>query len=626
MSTEVPLVVQEKWNSTTAQIGAYTGESLQKIWQQRVCEVLEAMFSPLRLSDIPDEFVDIHLNLDDMVLEHLWMRTFRTDMPEISLAHLRFMLDAFFDDYVNLKLSPSEYSYWVAELLILLNANEETGSISKDDFIRLFPLWLASRDLGLSIRSGVVPNIIDAWSLVDVSHSGVVSIESLSRWLLPFAFRSIFPYNKEIEETKLMEAWVNLMSVKDFQRRSDWINHWGEFVNLDPLAFAAHLDTPERTQILAEEAVKAFECSKKDVKLFESLMSCISTNSKQTRSRVFSLWLVSLRHGKCRIVRISISESLCDPLPIIPSSTFRAIGTNLWSQYLGAISEARKNLFENWLEKLISVVSISIANDFVVDRAVLISKFLTDHEVIVLWQTFAISDSDQNRIKPGELRKMFQRIYRSAEIQTGHWIVEKWISDFVQFCSELGLFASLESPQITRDIFISAFPIFYSIILADSKCLIENEAASAVWPLSDDKRVVYSEVVLSDLLTDVWNRTIPSELCMPCQSWWLDRCIDRLSRNGRGITRSVFVEMFLSRSEIHEVLAQVGDPITVQTLSRILNKSGLTSPEAIEEFFLLTDIDVSTTNPDILASVSRAAFMVAFPLWHAAHVHYQSPI
>jgi hypothetical protein len=619
MSTEIPLALRDKWIASSAGIRYYKAQDFLPSWEQTTCSVLEGIFSPTRINDIPIEFIEIHLNLDELSVQHLWVKTFMGNRREISVGQLRLLIDIVFEEQLSLKLTPSEYSKWVSELLLLLNANESTGSVSAECFLKLFPLWFCSRDFGLSKHRNIVSNIIEAWSFLDVSNCKVLSVESVSRWLLPFAYRCLMPQSKNVDQDQLKQAWLDMMPAKNFVRKTDWISHWSEFANLNPLAFAEDLGTPERVRFVAEEAIRSLDsASDGGIDDLKNLLSLVPDPSKQTRSRIFGLWIVTLRPNKRRSGNDARTvDRICDPIPLIPSSNFQAICSGIWAKYLGSITDSRIHVFHDWYNTLVAALKVKSYllqsdDDFIVRRDRFCSPFFTDQELETLWDTFSVAD--KSRIKPGELRRMLQRIYRSSSLDVGPWIAEQWLNDFVQFCHELELLS--ETADITKDIFMSAFPIFFAAAQDNIPKREENEAAAQVWPATDTASVIYSETVLGKLFQDVWELSVPKRLNIPCQEWWIERCLQRISENGKGITRSDFVNLFLAKNEMDEILYRVSDPVDLETLSRIL---AVGNRRGIDEFFLMIDINVATTDGEKLASVSREAFRIAFPLWFVAH-------
>jgi hypothetical protein len=628
-SSESPSNVDDKWSSSVLGIRAYKGIGLVNAWKCQVSRVLTSAFKPMTISAMPAEFIDILLNVDRDSLEHLWIKTFHDDPRHMSLGQMRFLIDTFLADSSDIKLTPDQYSDWIAELLLLLNADEERGIISREYFLKLFPLWTCSRLLFVPERRGVIHEIIHAWRYLDISNCGVLSANSMTNWLLPFAFRRIFAHPGS-DDSALRNAWLELVPFKGATRYTEWINHWTEFSNVNSLSFVDELDTRANATGLAIQASLLLGVAEPPLSDLDNLLS-LCGSSKQARSRAFSLWLVSLRHGKRRFRTSSIAETETLPKAILRLHDIRPACRAIWSQSLrltvgNTLPESHLPLFRAWFSKIIAGLGIGLSHlteEQVLLRDEFIGRFLTEDEVASLWERFAQTES--GRIAPEELLKLLAGVHaqlKKSGTDFSPSIVEDWLRCFVKFCNDLDLCADKENPTIAKRAFMSAFPLFYATL---SESLvpernIENLAVTAVWPKAEEKEIIYAEPVLRNLLRESWAKLVPHNLNIPCQDWWLDRCVERLERRGSGVSRATFMSLFLTEAEIDQIISSV-DELDLKTLGKILGQAlGPESPsEAIQEFYLMVDTDFRARDLEKLATVSTESFRIAFPLWFVAH-------
>jgi len=626
MSMEIPSFIREKWNSTVSGIRAYKGVSLIKAWEVQTCKTMVSLFPPHSLGDMPVEIMNIHSNLDYGSLEHLWVKTFHSNMHHMSLGQIRFLIDEFLASHAAVKLSPAQYSDWIGELLLLLNATEETGAVTKEHFLKLFPLWVGSRVLRPGERRAAIQEIVYSWNYLDISDCGVLSETSVSDWLLPFAFRKLYPQTGG-DDTDLKDAWLKMMMPKGAVRKSHWINKWSEFLTLSPLAFVEELETTANAIGLGRQALMFLGVTNGSIANLQQLLS-LSKPNKQSRSRAFSLWLVTLDHGRSRFTPFSIADSSCKPAPLLTIRDSREMCNMFWTEYLGeenlgVIPSSELIVFTDWSNKLLTKLALGEGKEDdsrVILRDELVSRFLTESELDSLWSKFAVLHPE--KIKPGELRKLLLAAYRdraSNSTEPGEWVVEQWMCTFVKMCSDLGF---LGSDEITKDIFYPVFPLFFAAhsLTSPTTIALENEAVASVWPLEGALEVVYSEPTLRNLLREIWPRMVPQDLNMPCQDWWLDRCVLRLKRAGKGVSRSMFSSLFLSQDELETILTSIPH-LNQEALAMILSNAAdpEIGPECMEEFYLLTDLKHRAHDADHLSAISRDAFRTAFPLWLAAN-------
>jgi hypothetical protein len=620
--SHIPQAITSKWESATSGIRAYKGNGIAERFKTQCIRSVLVTFGIQSISNIPDEVVHIHMNLDHMSLDHLWVKSFGGDTREINVSQARYMLEVFLNDRSDLKLTPTEYTTWVGELILLLDGNQVSGVIKREKFIKLFPLWHASRVLFVPARRNPVQHILHSWKYLDVSNSGVLTVESVKTWLLPFAFRMLFPAT-DVNDSDLMELWLNLMMKLDLQRHCDWINHWSEFVDLNPTVFEDDLSDQVRTGILVDGTIGHFGGSQGREVDLEALFS-LSGTSIEKKARIYTLWMVTLAHRNSRFCATSFANRACDPISILRPADVTSVCEKVWSEGLGEECNALPDVFSKWADQVISASRMQgITGSDTILRDRFVDRFLTDSEVDSLWAKFAVSA--HVRIQAKELHKLFQALYLSMEFtgnSQGPWIIEQWIFDFLHFTSALNLLEDCGVPVLTKRAFSAAFPLFVATIGNPSSLIPEESIPGQVWPVSQTQQIVYAEILVKVLLRDVWSKMVPESLNMPCQEWWLTRCWDRLARVGRGVTRDAFMSLFVSRIELDRILSSV-HVLNVESISKILTRAvshqSQTSFEHIQEFFLLTEINHRSSDADQLASITPDAFRIAFPLWYAAH-------
>ena len=613
MDADIPPQIRDKWVETVKGIGDYRGTTLLRAWELQTCKTMVAVFPPHFMNNMPAEFMDVHLNVDYHSLEHLWVKTFHLNLRKMNLGQIRYLIDVFLTNHTQIRLNPAQYSDWIGELLLILNADEETGTVTKDNFLKLFPLWLSSRILNMVERRGAVHEIIFSWTYLDVSDCGVLSEESITNLLLPYAFRRLYPRSGP-DDSDLKEAWIKLMKPEGAMRKSEWINEWSEFQSLNPLAFVDELDNTANIMGLGRQAMMYLGVSEGSIPNLERLLSLANPN-KQARSRAFSLWLVTLDHGRLRFAPMSVAENTCKAIPVLSLAEARDMCQIWWTHYLGPVEgNLHTKMFTDWSNRLLDSLSIQSGP---ILRDELVGRFLTDLEVEALWTQFAVTQT--HRISPEEMRALFVQIYLENNVG-GDWVIEQWMHAFAKMCYELGLFDDPKLALVTKRVFTSAFPLFFA-----SNCLstvteqLENEAVSAVWPIEDAQQVMYSEYNLRNLLREIWKKIVPEELKMPCQDWWLDRCVLRLGKVGTGITRSLFSSLFISREEVEALLCAIPELNQASLAKLLTNATEDIGPAKMEEFYLLTDLKHRSIGVEQLSEISREAFRIAFPLWLAAN-------
>lgn len=599
--------LSRKWDECIKGYRDYTATRIKESW---ITSTLSCVIQAFDLRDdfnIPSEFIRIYINLDVPSLEHLWSRFRDTTKENISVSDIRAIMEYLLFSRLETRLSPAQYTEWVSELLLLLNC-EESGFVSKSNFMKLFPLWHASRLWSRPRSQTSIARIENAWNFLDVSSCGVLSQESVNNWLLPFTFRVLMPgENPDIDNLSLRKYWLDLMSSLTLQRKSDWVNHWKEFINIDLSSIRKHLEADSPIEELADQALASLGGPKKHASRLSAMIE-FGSSSLDSRVCIFHLWLLSIPH-RGRISPI-LADDLCPAIPVLPPSEIRATCASIWSRLIGDPSTPQ---CAEWTNSLVS----SLLRHTVVLRDEFVSRFLSQEEANQLWMEFA--QTSPERIQPHELRDLFIGVYSSLEFDgtvPDVWLVDVWVKQFALF-SQSSVPKQSGNLIVSRNAFLKLFPLFFASLQRSFDLCVDPEL-SAIWPVSNKDEIVFSEIHLRDLLKRVWETIVPAELNMPCQEWWLSRCCERLARKGQAVTRSDFLSLFISTAEVDVILGKteildVG--MVVQILGRCVHPSEIV--DRMQEFYLLTDMNTTVSDPDTLAAVTREAFKVAFPLWLA---------
>ena len=614
MDVSVPQI-NAMWFTAIGGLPNYTGSGWFEVWRDRVITSVITGFRKSDIVHVPSEYIGLKLGVDSQSIEHLWIKSVGSDGFVMDLGQVRSLLDMLLVERSSMRVSSSEYSEWLMELLKLLNADEETGSVRKEKFQKLFGLWWSSRLWFIPRKRSMIEEILLAWDYVDVSGSGVVRKESLSRTLLPFAFRVICPETGR-DDAALKSVWVERMLAVCVSscKKTDWLNHWMEFSNLDPSSFR-DLFADRGTRVhMATQALRHFKIPYNNLTLvdFESLFEL----ADHEQSRLFCLWLVTLNHGNKEYALPSLPETLIEPNAIIRNlSSFRALCRDIWASYVApsnAIDEG-KILFNDWVDKMILCVSLPCAEGTVlVLRDTFVGRFFREEEVEALWpaQTSKISAENCMRLLTG--------LYKSLEPSNGNcagpWIIELWMHQLVLLAMHA---TGSKRPEISKSGFKAVFPLFYASLRLESQ---SGDTHAKVWPESEAGKLVFSKPHLRNMLRDVWQNTVPGNLNLVCQDWWVSRCCAIFEKAGRGVSRADFLAIFITPAEI-EVIIKSLTTLDAQTLSLLLvnacvGKAAAVPPtDWISEYFMIGDIQQDNPLPTDLED----QFRFAFPLWLAAH-------
>lgn len=615
----------QSWLHGSSSLRGSRGFQLLESWKTNTIQSAVLTFAREDVEDVPLEYMELYLNIDASSLEHLWIKIMRKDCDNMDIAHIRLLVETLLTDRCQVKLSPTDYSNWVGELVLLLNGDETTGSVSKKSFLKLFGLWYCSRLWFVPVRRSPVGHILNAWNFVDVSDCGVVMIESITRYLLPYAFRVLFPHDGT-DSTDLKDRWIELVKPQNPLTKAAWINHWSEFEYLNPLIFADSVESGANHVFLARQAIASLGL-RMDEQLLMDLDSLftLAPATPQGRSRVFALWLVTLRHSKSVYFPESPANRTTEPLAVIRSlDSFQASCVGIWYHLFGVhpsspLPEAQRSVLEQWTWRLFDSVNLGRSrDDVVVLRSELCDRFLTRFEVETIWTRFG---ANKQRLRRADLRMVLTGVYHYAgfrDSDPGPYIIEAWMYDFVEIAKFL--FEQVTDPYITKAIFFSVFPLVCASVRPPRVTAVDAQLAD-IWP--DNGKILFSEPLLRNLLREVWEKVIPAHLNMPVQDWWIERCAQRLVQSGRGVSRSMFYSLFITSQEMDRIIASVNrlDPATVLRLlsNCVLDNDGLIPTDWVEEFYLLSDFNVHQDDIKGFQAVTRDQFRLSFPLWVAAH-------
>ena len=603
----------DDWMRASADhLGGIEGLAYEE-WTFDVARSLCCNFDRSSIDAIPLEYKNLFMNPARDSLKALWMKTSRSNSSHIGIGRIRQLVEFLVTSNCEYKISPKDYSKWISQLIIICDGDHSTGSLNFDMFIDRFHIWYASRAWKARRNLSPVDDVIQSWKFLDVGDCGVLPISCLKDHLLPYAFRVLYP-ESESDDSELKAKWIELMTPVFVGTKSQWINHWKEFIKLDFKRFIVIVSDDESCKTLAVEAIDFLEIDYSEEYLLrlEDLMSS-SGISKLQRARVFCLWLVTLHHNNYIYEQSYMLEEKIRPEPTITSiADFRQYCLFMWTGGASVLPSEASH-FDKWVNSMIDNCSMKNGTEgLLVFRSEFLSRFLTSTEIDTIWCKF-VGDG-AGRIVPSDLRHILKGVYAMRNFTgclPGEWIVDKWFAQFVSYVR--ARYSVPGQPlYVTRMAFSWALPLVVATIhpkrYGDVPLSICN-----IWPLELDQEIVYSEPVLRNLLRQVWDKTVPSDLNLPCQQWWLDRCISIFAREGKGITRDTFYSIFVSQDELYRICMQKLD---AKFLSTILTDPKCITSNCYEEFFLIANVS------DTSAELDKEVFKYAYPLWFAAHGSY----
>ena len=569
--------------------------------------------------------MNLYMNVDPGSIHCLWLRILGTGENSMPLDRLRLLVETLLSERCEIRVSASDYSQWTGQLLMLVEADETTGVVSRHNFIELFPLWHSSRVWFIPRDLSPVENILKAWDLLDVSNCGVLSRSTITDILLPYAFRVMYPESSH-DDSALRAVWIDLMNPLIVGTKTQWVNHWSEFKLLNPINFhQASLNELSREGI-ADLFLSAFNVQKSSF-LLDALESMASLAGGDGRARALTLWLVTIPHGRQSFTPVPSAEFATDIKPFFASmDELRTICKRIWGLYLPHTGTPFDKFFELWLTNTIAAASLSGSADTpIVLRKSLLARFLSDDEVNSLWERFVGSAVDV--ITDAQLVRLFRGVYRATHPEgsyKGDWVIRSWIHD-LSFLAD-ATHPSIYKGAISREGFRVAFPIVFAAI-SPTVWHTPEAGLVSIWPETSGEKLVYSKPFLRNLLRMAWDNYVPYKLNIPCQEWWLDKCAARLCKAGGGVSRKMFYDLFPSPEEVNRITIGY-KRLTATTLGQILNNcvdreyhkeehDGLIPTNYIQEFFLITDVPAVTSA--VAFDLDPKVFNYAFPLWFAAN-------
>lgn len=633
-------IVNEKWNSLTSSDESYTGAPLRESWNSRVSSILTERLSSLGIQDIRTDVIKFYTNVDEFSLLQLWYSVGSIDESIMDLSGSRKLVSHVLK-LRGLELDRSNYTAVFEEYLLYLNADVDSGLIEFDDFVDYFPLWYVSRLWPTSVeqdesRKSSIVEIIKAWDNLDISDSGLISRGSMERILLPFAFGLLY---SDGATNLLRDRWVRFMLKVLDCTRSDWVNHWMEFMFMDPLKFNDIVPTgsnQNKVNAFVEDALTFLglfpmtdDQFAMHVSDYLSLVSQ-STSSADSRSRAAVLWLVSRNTKFTRnFIPSSIGEKSIPKEPIIEDWTvLRDSLTDIWNTYFPAGETGcmqHQTYFDIWTERITRGLNQRKSPKLLILRKSLCDKFISQLETETLWDEYVGRKS--TRIPPHKLIRLlhgvYKDMYKEEQTSEGNWVVREWLEDI----TALALLIPDNHPDviITKDVFLIVFPIWYSSVFPVNQPSGE-EHIDTIWPISAEKRVIFSEPNLRTLLEKMWNSLMPADIGLPCHEWWLMRCCNKLARisGGRGVTRQIFCSLFFSPDEvnyIYEYYQVMNSQNLTELLHHCIDQDQYPDlpTEIVEEFFLIADNPPARSGGAFV--LPHSTFVFAFPLWAAAHAN-----
>ena len=585
------------WDKRMGKYCDESGSDLKLNWVAHVKANAESGASPSTGKSISMEFIDILIYLDKESIACLWLKVSPMDSRILSLGCVRRMVDLLFEIHGTRFGEENGHAARVTNFLSILGGDLATGSVFRANFDLKFPIWYSYwvwRD-----RSGsLLRQTIDAWMLVDVSDCGVISYSALNGTLLPYVFRLWYSE----PDSELADKWIVSMLSFLTGKKSQWINHWSEF----ELFFNTQNNS-------VDDTLAYFEMERSSVYYSAERLEYLALAPSETE-KTFQLWHFALNHKRTAFVPVSLAETVVEDCAIFSNAAdFKNICSSVYQAYFPTGRQAILWIEKMTLEKTVSATSPILRIDFV-------ENFLSNDEIDALWRK--IYDKKINAASVPKLKRLLNSIHLaySSPISDANWITKQWLDDLISM--------SPSRPVIDQNAFYSIFPLWFATVWISFKQSHNNTSHSkqmeSVWK-NHKNAIIYAKPVITQLLTDMWNAYIPqTKINLPCQPWWIERCIKRLETVAKsGITQQDFETLFPSSSEMNIIEACVGKHITFSTLSQLIfnaaNREGDSScsktreyENAVEEFFLIA-------NSDLTNSISQDTFTYAFPLWCAAH-------
>ena len=624
----IPQPIREKWERVMGLSGISNDSLLFRDWYQELSHALLNMARVVKLDQIPSEVMNILLNVDQYSVEYLWMKVSRSTDQFMTLDRVRLLVETLLTEKCSIRITPTAYTKWLAQLLGLLEADEDRGIITRDAFLSRFAIWSCSRLWCIPIHRHPIEEIVFSWRYLDIGDSGVLSHDTIKDYLLPYAFRLLYPETAK-DDSKLKEVWIEEMLPLFTGTRNQWINHWTEFKTLNTKLWMNYVTHLESRKSLAERALSFFGVdAEEDQFLFLEDLIALGAPFKLHQSRILGLWVVSLNHPNYVHASMSSMDTKMDPVPFCTSQLkLKEYCLLAWTGG-AALAKTEKTLFEAWSKKVLTACTVTpeVDDNILVLRKEFVDRFPTKEESNFIWNKFAGTDPD-NKLTTQALFSILRGIYEAKGFKgphQGEWIIDDWMHEFVTMISAKYCLPGVQL-VVGKAVFAWAFPLLYASIEPKWHVPIDPRIES-VWPITHKDVIIYSKPVMRNFLREIWAKVIPPSLNMPCQQWWIDRVTGRLIEDGKGITRDKFYSIFLHPDETFRICMQ---ELNSRNLTRILTmtaeqsslKNGLIPTEFVEEFFLLTDVnpeDPMKGNKDDF-KLDRKIFQYAFPLWFAAH-------
>ena len=632
-------IVKDTWNNISRSENSYTGASLGEDWTTRMTSIIEQRVEALQMEETLTETISFFTNVDDFSMLHLWYAAGGTEETVLELTSSRKLVSQILK-LRGFELDRSNFTAVFEEFLLYLNADVDSGSIDFEDYMEFFPVWYVSRRWLVtrdeSNQSAII-EIINAWDSLDISDCGLISRRSMEKFLLPFAFGLLY---RDKGTDILRDRWVRFMLRVLDCTRSDWVNHWTEFMFLDPLKFKDE-DIPtgsnqKKVNAFVEDALTfaglfpmTDEQFASHVSDYLSLISQASS-SPESRSRAAALWLVSRKTRFTQnFLPSSIGEHLIPKEPIIQDWTvLRDSLADVWNIYFPPGENGHmhhQTHFDIWVGRITRGLNLRRSPRLLILRKSLCEKFISQLETETLWDEYVSRKS--SRIHPHQLIRLLHGVYKimyhEEQTSEGNWVIREWLEDI----TALALLIPENQPDviITKDVFLIVFPIWYSCTFPTEQ-ITDNERIETIWPKSSEKRVIFSELNLRTLLEKMWNSIMPADIGLPCQEWWIMRCCNRLAKvsGGEGVTRKMFASLFLSPDEvnyIYEYYQVMNSQNLVELLHNCVDRDEYPDfpTELAEEFFLIADTPPPKSGGTFV--LPHSTFVFAFPLWAAAHAN-----
>ena len=647
MQTPFHETFRELWKNVVEHEISYRGLHLEDDWIKRMESVMPKLAGSGMTDSLHREIVKFYSNVDDHSLVHLWYNCGNIDSQDMHIANSRRLVSHILN-LRGFRLDRINFTTVFEEFLVYLNADPESGAIVYDDFIRFFPIWYVSRqwrvDSGETNETPIL-QIIRAWDTLDISDSGLISRRSMEKILLPYAFRVLYP---DTASDTLRDRWIRLM-IRVFDcTQASWVNHWMTFMFLDPLKFkdddVPTGSSPKKVTSFVEDALTYFGLFPMSEEDFAGHVSDYlvlinqTTSSVESRSRAAALWITS------RVARINhqflpptLAEKHLPREPILTDiNVLQNSLANIWSTYFPPSAEdvndghtiiQHSAHFDRWASRIIASLNRATRpRQLLVLRKHLCAQFISQLEVETLWDNYVGRKS--TRIPPHKiirlLHALYFEIYSDQQLSEGNWVIREWLEDI----SALALLIHDNRPDIiiTKDVFLIVFPLWYASISPAIQTEYEGSIES-VWPGSSGNRIIFSEPVLREFLTKMWDTLMPADIGLPCQEWWLVRCCNRLARmsNCQGVTRNLFASIFFHIDEVNYIYNHyqiMNSNNLIELLHNCLDQDQypVFPTEFAEEFFLVAD-SPPPQNGGGEFILPHSTFIYAFPLWAAAHAN-----